>query len=226
MVPAVVLSRVSRIYPGHPPVTALRDVSLDLAAGARLAIMGPSGAGKSTLLNLVGGLDVPTSGSITVDGVDVASLDERGRSLLRRSTVAYVFQSYHLLPTLTCAANVAAPLDLQARPRAEVRERVTQALEDVGLAHRAHHLPAELSGGERQRIAIARAVVTRPRVLLVDEPTGNLDTGSRDQILALLDSLTGPRRAALLLVTHDARAASLCDERAELIDGVLGRPVA
>lgn len=220
---AVVLSHVSKVYDKAAPVAALRDVSLSVADGERLAVMGPSGSGKSTLLNLIGGLDVPVAGSIVVRGVDLAALNEAGRSMLRRSHVAYVFQAYHLLPTLTCEQNVAMPLYLQGVGKSETRTRVQRALADVGLTHRATHVPDRLSGGERQRAAVARAIVTNPSVLLADEPTGNLDTTCGRQILELLRTISDARGAALIIATHDPAAASLCNRVVCLRDGRIDR---
>ena len=216
---ALLLSGVTKVYAKGAPVAAIRGVSLRIDRGARVAIMGPSGSGKSTLLNMMGGLDVPTSGSISVGGVDLATLSEARRSLLRRTEVAYVFQAYHLLPTLTCDQNVAMPLYLQGLARAEIDARVARALADVGLRARARHLPDQLSGGERQRAAIARALVTHPAVLLADEPTGNLDSASGEQVLALLGDVTKARGATLVMVTHNESAARLCDRIVRLRDG-------
>jgi putative ABC transport system ATP-binding protein len=224
--PALVLSNVTKVYHRRAPVTAVRDVSLRIDPRERLAIMGPSGSGKSTLLNLMGGLDVPTSGSVMLDGVDLASLTERQRSLMRRTEVAYVFQAYHLLPTLTCEQNVAMPLHLQGRPQIEIDTRVARALTDVDLAARAGHLPDELSGGERQRVAIARAMVTEPKILLADEPTGNLDTESAAHVLTLLCTVTRARESTLVIVTHNAALAELCDRTITLRDGAIdSRPM-
>lgn len=207
----LVLSNVSKVYRRRQTVTALIDVSLTIDAGARVAIMGPSGSGKSTLLNLMGGLDVATSGSIRLGDVNLATLSERARSLLRRSDIAYIFQSYHLLPTLSCEENVALPLYLQHAHRPEILARVRSALLDVGLIDRAAHLPDELSGGERQRTAIARALVTNPKILLADEPTGNLDADAAAAIVALLYEITRRREASLVLVTHSREWAGGCD---------------
>ena len=216
---ALLLSNVTKVYQRGTSVAAITDVSLHVRQGARVAITGPSGSGKSTLLNLIGGLDVPTSGSIRIGGVDLATLSESRRSLLRRSHVAYVFQAYHLLPTLTCEQNVAMPLHLQGLRRGDIHARVSRALADVGLSQRSGHLPDQLSGGERQRTAIARALVTHPRVLLADEPTGNLDSTSGEQILALLRDITEARQATLLMVTHNESAAKLCHRLVRLRDG-------
>ena len=200
-------------------VVAVDDVSLRVAHGSRVAITGPSGSGKSTLLNLIGGLEVATAGSVVVDGTDLGTLDESGRSRWRRAHVAFVFQAYHLLPTLTCADNVALALHVLGLPRQEIEARVSQTLADVGLTPRATHLPDELSGGERQRAAIARALATDPPLLLADEPTGNLDSAAGEQVLALLLDATRRRGAALVLVTHDHAAARRCERVVTLRDG-------
>jgi putative ABC transport system ATP-binding protein len=213
------MRNVTKVYGGRKPVTALRDVSLDIEQGALVAIQGRSGSGKSTLLNLMGGLDVPTAGSVVVADTDLAPLSETERSLFRRHHLAYVFQAYHLLPTLTCAQNVALPLHLQGLPTREIDRRVAQALEDVGLGARAAHVPDELSGGERQRVAIARALVTAPGLLLADEPTGNLDSETGEHVLALLRRMVEARQATLVMVTHDDRAAAECDRVIHLRDG-------
>ncbi len=222
----VILTGVTKVYPGKTPVSALRGVTLTVPDGEMAAIMGPSGSGKSTLLNLIGGLDVPSAGSVFVEGTNLADLDEEGRSLFRRGRIAYVFQAYHLMPTLTCAQNAGLPLHLQGLRRAEIQSRVGRVLADLGLESRSHHLPDELSGGERQRVAIARALVTNPAVLLADEPTGNLDTVTGEQILALLQRVHRDRKATLLMVTHDPRAASWCERVIRLRDGLVedGRP--
>jgi len=217
------LTNVTRIYEGKSRVAALADVSFDVPDGEMTAIMGPSGSGKSTLLNLLGGLDVPTSGSIVVAGTDLANETEDARSLFRRSHVAYIFQAYHLMPTLTAAQNVALPLHLAGTTRKDIGERVSAALDDVGLKDRSSHLPDELSGGERQRVAIARALVTRAGLLLADEPTGNLDTARGEEILALLRRINRQRGTTIMIVTHDARAAAHCQRTLHLLDGRLER---
>jgi putative ABC transport system ATP-binding protein len=181
--------------------------------------MGPSGSGKSTLLNLMGGLDVPTSGSGLVAETDLAVRSEEERSLFRRTHVSYVFQAYHLMPTLTAAQNVALPLHLAGRPTREVDERVRAVLSDVGLADRASHLPDELSGGERQRVAIARALVTGAPLVLADEPTGNLDTTRSAEILQLLGRIHRERGTTIVMVTHDPNAASVCKRVVRIRDG-------
>jgi putative ABC transport system ATP-binding protein len=218
---AAVLSGVSRVYPGRVPVTALTDVALEVRDGEMLAITGPSGSGKSTLLHLLGGLDVPTKGRVTVLGTDLAALDEDARALFRRRHVSYVFQAYHLMPTLSCAENISLPLLLRGDSGADTRVRVAEALDMVGLAARADHLPDELSGGECQRVAIARAIVGGPRILLADEPTGNLDSTTGQHILDCLTRLHRDRRMTVVLVTHDPHLAARCQRILRLVDGRL-----
>jgi putative ABC transport system ATP-binding protein len=210
---------VSKVYEGKARVVALDGVTLAIGRGEMVAVMGPSGSGKSTLLNLMGGLDVPSEGSVRLGGTELARTDEEERSLLRRTQVSYVFQAYHLMPTLTAAQNVALPLHLAGRPRREIEERVARTLEEVGLASRAAHLPDELSGGERQRVAIARALVTGAPLLLADEPTGNLDTARGEEILALLRSVHASRRTTVVMVTHDQNAAAHCERLIRIRDG-------
>jgi len=215
---------VTKTYPGKAEVAqviALGGVSFEVRAGEMVAVTGPSGSGKSTLLNLMGGLDVPSSGAVLVDGEDLARKSEEERSLFRRSRVSYIFQAYHLMPTLSAAQNVALPLHLAGRPRKEIDARVERTLEEVGLAPRAAHLPDELSGGERQRVAIARAVVTDAPLLLADEPTGNLDTARGSEILALLQRIHEQRGTTIVMVTHDPAAASRCQRTIRLRDGRL-----
>jgi putative ABC transport system ATP-binding protein len=183
-----------------------------------LAIMGESGVGKSTLLNLIAGLDLPDAGSIIVDGVEMTALDDARRTLLRRSRIGFVFQAFHLLPHLTVAQNVALPLALNAAGAEATRIRVAQMLEAVGLAQAARAYPRELSGGEMQRVAIARALAHRPKLLLADEPTGNLDAESAAQVIALLREQLKSERASGILVTHSARAAATTDGTLLLTD--------
>jgi putative ABC transport system ATP-binding protein len=215
------LTSVSKIYEGKSQVTALSGVSFSIDAGEMVAVVGPSGSGKSTLLNLMGGLDVPTSGAVEVSGRDLAKESEEARSLFRRTHVSYIFQAYHLMPTLTATQNVALPLHLAGVARKEVDSRVAGALATVGLSERSRHLPDELSGGERQRVAIARALVTGAPLLLADEPTGNLDTARGAEILALLRSIHDEGKATIVMVTHDPNAAAVCDRTVELRDGRL-----
>jgi putative ABC transport system ATP-binding protein len=211
-----------RLSSGGRPVTILDGVSLDVPESSVVAITGPSGSGKSTLLGLIAGLDRPTSGSITIDGVDITRLDEDGRARLRRDTIGFVFQSFHLIPTLTAAENVAVPLELAGHAAALANAEALLA--SVGLADRAHHYPAQLSGGEQQRVALARAVALRPRLLLADEPTGNLDSATSAQIIELLLTLRGEFRATLVLVTHDDALARHADRVVRLRDGRVEAP--
>jgi putative ABC transport system ATP-binding protein len=213
------LKDVRKTYDGMAAVTALDGVTLAISRGELVAIMGPSGSGKSTLLNLMGGLDVPTAGSVVVAGRDLARESEESRSLFRRSHVSYIFQAYHLMPTLTAAQNVALPLHIAGRSRDDIGERVSRALAEVGLSARTRHLPDELSGGERQRVAIARALVTDAPLLLADEPTGNLDTARGREVLELLRSIHRQRGTTIAIVTHDPQAASFCERIVRLRDG-------
>ena len=208
---------VMRLDGGGRPVTILDGVRLDVGAGEVVAITGPSGSGKSTLLGLIAGLDTPSEGSIAVDGVEVTGLGEAALARFRRRTLGFVFQSYHLIPTLTAVENVAVPLELAgaAAPLAAARSR----LGEVGLAARADHYPAQLSGGEQQRVAIARAIALAPPLLLADEPTGNLDSATGAQIVDLLLGLNRERRSTLLLVTHDPALAGRAGRAIALRDG-------
>lgn len=206
-----------RLASGGRPVTILDGVSLEVAAGEFVAVMGPSGSGKSTLLGLIAGLDQPTAGSITVDGVEVTSLSEDALAGFRRARVGYVFQSYHLIPTLTAAENVAVPLELAGHE--DALGRAHALLAEVGLAERAHHYPAQLSGGEQQRVALARAVARGPSLLLADEPTGNLDSVTGAAIIELMLRLRRERGSTLVLVTHDPALASRADRVVGLLDG-------
>jgi putative ABC transport system ATP-binding protein len=208
---------VMRLASGGRPVTILDNVSLDVAPGEVVAVTGPSGSGKSTLLGLIAGLDTPTAGSIAVGGIEVTRLAEAELARFRRRTIGFVFQSYHLIPTLTAAENVAIPLELAGEPRA--LGLAHRRLAEVGLGERAHHYPAELSGGEQQRVAIARAVALAPPLLLADEPTGNLDSATGSHIIDLLLALNRERGSTLLLVTHDATLAARAGRAIALRDG-------
>lgn len=210
------LDRVTRSYPGHPPRAVLAEVSLTVAAGEFVAIVGESGTGKSTLLNIAAGLDRPDSGSVSVAGIELTSLDDDARTRFRRDHVGFVFQAFHVLAHLTVAQNVALPLALLGRAGAESRARVAAMLAAVGLGDRGASLPHELSGGELQRTAIARALVHRPAVVLADEPTGNLDPNNADRVLALLRDCVRAEGATCLLVTHSRHAAALADRRVVL----------
>ncbi len=200
-------------------LTILDDVSLTIAPGESAAVVGPSGAGKTTLLALLAGLDEPTSGEVWLNGVDLTKLDEDGRAGLRNREVGFVFQSFHLLPSLTAIENVLLPLELSATPNAN--EQAREALVEVGLDHRLLHYPRQLSGGEKQRVAIARAFVTAPSLLFADEPTGNLDNKTGGRILNLLFDLNAAAKTTLVLVTHDLDAANRCDRLLELASGRL-----
>ena len=211
-----------RLSGGGSTVTILDGVSLDVRDREVLAVTGPSGSGKSTLLGLIAGLDRPTSGSITVDGVDITRLGEDALARVRRDTIGFVFQSFHLIPTLTAVENVAVPLELAGH--ASPTPRAAELLAAVGLAGRARHYPAQLSGGEQQRVALARAVALRPRLLLADEPTGNLDSTTGAQIVELLLALREEFRATLVLVTHDHALTRHADRIVRLRDGRLDAP--
>lgn len=213
------LDRVTKAFEGKRNVTALRDVSLSIAKGEMVSIIGPSGSGKSTLLNLMGGLDRPTSGVVTIDGEPLAGLNDDGLTRIRRDKIGFIFQFFNLLPTLTCLENVGLPLHLRGWPRAKVHERASELLQLVQLGHRLTHLPEELSGGERQRVAIARALSIYPPILLADEPTGNLDTNTGQEILALIHDLHTRLGATIVIVTHDMQVAERCGRTVSLRDG-------
>jgi putative ABC transport system ATP-binding protein len=208
---------VMRLRSAAGIVTILDGVTLDVPAGQFVAVIGPSGSGKSTFLGLLAGLDRPTTGSIRVDGVELASLDEDAVARLRLAKIGYVFQSFHLIPTLTALENVAIPLELAGA--AEPARRAGALLEEVGLKARVGHYPAELSGGEQQRVALARAVANRPGLLLADEPTGNLDSATGTQIVDLLVDLHRRHGTTLILVTHDPVLAAHAERIVELRDG-------
>jgi len=206
-----------RLESGGRPVDVLTDVSLEVPARQFVAVSGPSGSGKSTLLGLIAGLDRPSTGDIFVNGVHLTGLGEDGLARFRRDVIGYVFQSFHLIPTLTALENVAVPLELAGD--AEALDRARALLRDVGLEERAHHYPVQLSGGEQQRVAVARAVARRPTLLLADEPTGNLDSATGKQIIDLLVALNRNLGSTLVLVTHDPALAALADRVITLRDG-------
>jgi len=203
---------------GDQWVHALQDINLDIAAGDYVAIMGPSGSGKSTLLNLIGLLDRPSSGEYHLDGADMTHQDDETLARIRREKIGFVFQAFHLIARLSAAENVELPLTLAGVPVAERRDRVQQALAALGLDDRAHHRPDQLSGGQRQRVAIARAMIMQPRVLLADEPTGNLDRTSGGEVLTILENLNR-HGITLLVVTHDPAIGERARRRLHLIDG-------
>jgi putative ABC transport system ATP-binding protein len=206
-----------RLTSGGRHVDVLTEVTLDVPPGQFLAVAGPSGSGKSTLLGLIAGLDQPTAGRIRVAGVEITHLSEDALARFRLNTLGYVFQAYHLIPTLTALENVAVPLELAGD--SDALPRATVLLAEVGLADRAHHYPVQLSGGEQQRVAVARAMARRPALLLADEPTGNLDSGTGKQIIELLVGLRDTLASTLVLVTHDAALAARADRVVTLRDG-------
>jgi putative ABC transport system ATP-binding protein len=217
--PLISLQRVSRIYQmGHVEVPALDDVSLRIEEGEFVAIVGPSGSGKSTMMHILGCLDRPTAGSYALAGTPVATLDDDGLARLRSRTIGFVFQSYNLLPRTTALANVATPLLYQGIRTSERVTRATAALERLGLGDRLHHEPTELSGGQQQRVAVARALVTEPALILADEPTGNLDSRSGADVMAVLRELHRSGRT-IVLITHDADVAASADRQVHLRDG-------
>ena len=209
---------------GDQQLHALKDVTLEVEDGGYLAVMGPSGSGKSTLLSILGCLDRPTRGSYRLDGDEVGSLDEPELSEIRRWKLGFVFQSFHLVPRLEAAENVALPMVLAGIPQNERSERVAKALDAVGLAERARHRPAELSGGECQRVAIARSMVMRPRLLLADEPTGNLDSKSGSSVMELLEAMNADG-LTLIVVTHDANIGRRANNVVVLRDGEIDQLV-
>jgi len=214
---AVSLTKI--VQSGDAPLTILDDVSFDVESGATIAIVGASGSGKTTLLGLLAGLDQPTSGDVIVDGVALSTLDQDGCAAMRQRVLGFVFQSFQLLPALTALENVMLPLELAAEPDAAGRARTWLAR--VGLARRTTHYPRQLSGGEQQRVAIARAFATEPKLLMADEPTGNLDAATGVEIADLMFRLNREHGTTLLLVTHDVNLASRCERRLSLESGRL-----
>jgi putative ABC transport system ATP-binding protein len=202
---------------GTEPLTILHPLTLEIPRGQFVAIVGPSGSGKSTLLGLIAGLDAPTTGSVLIDAVDITRLDEDALARLRGEKIGFVFQFFHLIPSLTAYENVAVPMEIAGA--ADPQTRASALLEEVGLTGRAHHYPSQLSGGEQQRVALARALANDPPILLADEPTGNLDTTNGRHILELLRKIHTQRGTTIVLVTHDVDLAAIADARLVLRDG-------
>jgi putative ABC transport system ATP-binding protein len=212
------LRGVSRtVQSGDAPLTILHPLDFFVPAGQSVAITGPSGSGKSTLLGLIAGLDAPSTGSILIDGVDITTLDEDRLARLRGEKIGFVFQFFHLMPSLTARENILVPMEIAGRR--DAGSRADALLDEVGLTGRGHHYPSQLSGGEQQRVAIARALANDPAILLADEPTGNLDSTNGRHIMDLLLAVNRSRRATLVLVTHDAALASLAEVQLALRDG-------
>lgn len=224
--PLLVIRDVTKSFGVDVVTEVLRGIDLTLGRGEFAALMGPSGSGKSTLLNLIGLLDRATGGALTIDGHDAGSLDDDGLSRLRAESIGFVFQFHHLVGALTAAENIMMPLTIRSgRLRADDRARAQTALEEVGLGDRASALPSQLSGGQQQRVAIARALVHRPLLVLADEPTGNLDTQTADDIFLLMRRVNRERGITFLIVTHDPRLAARCDRIITIVDGLIDSDV-
>jgi lipoprotein-releasing system ATP-binding protein len=220
--PILRLEGVRKSYGDHVVTEVLHGIDLVVPPGEFVALVGPSGAGKSTLLNLVGLLDRPTAGRIVLDGVDTSTLDDGGLTRCRGRRIGFVFQFHHLLPAFTALENVMMPLLVdRGRPDAEMRRRASALLDRVGLSGKVRSRASDLSGGEQQRVAVARALAMRPPLVLADEPTGNLDTHSADEVFALLREFNREFRSAFVVVTHDTRMAGRCDRVVEIVDGLI-----
>jgi putative ABC transport system ATP-binding protein len=208
---------------GEAAVEALRGVDLGVRQGEMLAIMGRSGSGKSTLLTLLGGVDIPTTGQVLLEGKDLATMSDDQRTLIRRQRIGFIFQAFNLLPILSAEENVALPLELDGVSAAEARRRAEQTLEMVGMAGRRKHIPGKLSGGEQQRVAIARALAINPAILLADEPTGNLDSSNGKKVTTMLRQLVDEHQQTIVMVTHDPAVAAQADRVIHLADGQIER---
>ena len=213
---------VSKSYgSGEAAVAALRGVSTSINTGDFVAIMGPSGSGKSTLLTILGGVEIPTSGQVLLEDADIAQLSDDERTKLRRRRIGFIFQSFNLLPNLSAVENVALPMELDGKSRAESQKLALAALDLVEMSHRKKHLPAQLSGGEQQRVAIARALAINPAILLADEPTGNLDSRQSDRVTKLLTDLVTQRNQTIVMVTHDPSVAAIAGRILKIRDGAI-----
>jgi putative ABC transport system ATP-binding protein len=216
------VSNVTKVYSsGNVRVEALRDVSLEVARGEMLAIMGPSGCGKTTLLNCVSGLDGVTSGTVTIDGTDLAAMSDRQKTSYRANNMGFIFQTYNLLPVLSAVENVELPLIVSGVSAGKARKRALEALDRVSLADRANNWPAQLSGGQRQRVTIARALVNDPAIVWADEPTGALDSRTANDIITIMTSLNREQGQTFVIVTHDAGVGKRCDRVIHMSDGVI-----
>jgi putative ABC transport system ATP-binding protein len=225
MTPVIDLREVTKVYgQGDAEVRALDGVTMAVASGDYVAIMGASGSGKSTLMNIVGALDVATSGHYLLEGIDVGDLDDDALSIVRNRRIGFIFQSFNLIPRATALANVELPLMYRGMRRGERRDRAREALSSVGLGDRMHHRPNELSGGQQQRVAVARALVTEPALLLADEPTGNLDSHSTADVLELLDRVSGQGRT-IMVITHEEEVARHAARIVTMVDGRIASDV-
>ncbi|MDA7793506.1 lipoprotein-releasing ABC transporter ATP-binding protein LolD [Glaciecola sp.] len=223
----VAAQNVSKTFQdGEHKITILRDVNLNVAAGEHVAIVGASGSGKSTLLHILGGLDTPSSGAVFIDGNDIAKATEKQNARMRNQDIGFIYQFHHLLPEFSALENVAMPLLIGGVSDQQSQEQARALLSEVGLSHRLGHFPGQLSGGERQRVAIARALINQPKILLADEPTGNLDDATGDEIYQLLATLKAQHGFAAVVVTHDLRLAQKLDTQYRLIKGQLSAGLA